>query len=116
MQITAVFTSYEEMKGFAETLLGSQPVISMEPAAVSMEPADPSMEPAAVSMELQKEETPAEEKESYTMVDVRGKLGELNKAGKKAEVKALLESFGAEKLSQVDPENYAELMKKAGEL
>src|SRR5690606_13011311 len=47
---------------------------------------------------------------------VRLKLAELVQAGKQAEVKQLLESFGAAKLSDVPPERYGELLAKAGEI
>lgn len=51
-----------------------------------------------------------------SMEDVRAKLAELVQAGKQAEVKALLSSFGATKLSDVPAERYGELMAKAGEI
>ena len=53
---------------------------------------------------------------TYTLVDVRAKLGELQKSGKRDQVKELLKSFEAAKLSDVPEEKYAELMEKAGEL
>lgn len=62
------------------------------------------------------EEVPAEEEKTYTLEDVRAKLGALQKAGRRDEVKALLQSVGAEKLPEVDPKDYGILMQKAGEL
>ena len=46
--------------------------------------------------------------------EVRKVLAEMSKRGKTAEVKALLEKYGAAKLSEVKPENYAALLKEAG--
>lgn len=70
------------------------------------------------------EETPAEEVQAtkdeaevtYTLEQVRDKLANLSRAGQRAEVKALLGEFGANKLSEVKEEDYAALMKKAEEL
>ena len=45
--------------------------------------------------------------------EVRKVLAEMSKRGKTAEVKALLQKYGAEKLSEVNPKDYAELLKEA---
>jgi|GEM_PF-3033411 len=47
---------------------------------------------------------------------VRGLLASKSRSGKTAEVKQLLVSFGAEKVSAVKPEDYAALYKAANEL
>lgn len=60
--------------------------------------------------------TEPEAEQTVTLEEVRAKLAELNKAGKRAEVKTLLSSFGAEKLSGINPDQYGELMKLAEEL
>ena len=44
---------------------------------------------------------------------VRAKLTTLSQAGKKNEVAALIAEFGASKLTEVKPENYAALLAKA---
>ena len=44
---------------------------------------------------------------------VRAVLADKSRSGKTTEVKALITSFGVDKLSDIDPNNYAELMKKA---
>ncbi len=48
-----------------------------------------------------------------TFENVRGILSKKSKDGKTAEVKALINSFGADKFSSVNPSDYAELLKKA---
>lgn len=48
--------------------------------------------------------------------DVRSKLAALSKAGKKTEVKNLLNSFGVQKLTDVPSDKYEELLEKAEEL
>lgn len=45
--------------------------------------------------------------------DVRAALTEKSRAGHTAEVKNLLKSHGAEKLSQIKPEMYGEILKEA---
>lgn len=54
--------------------------------------------------------------QEYTLVDVRAKLAGLQKSGKRDGVKALLTSFGAERLSDIPDDKYTELMQKAGDL
>ena len=48
-----------------------------------------------------------------TLEDVRGVLADKSRNGKTAEVKALITSFGADKLSAINSSDYAELLKKA---
>lgn len=52
----------------------------------------------------------------YTLVDIRGVLSTLTKAGKKTQVQELIKSFGVDKLSQIPEERYPEVMQKAGDL
>src|SRR5690606_19677544 len=52
----------------------------------------------------------------YTREQVRAKLADMQRQGKRAEVKALIQSFGVPKLSDVPAERYAELMAKAEEI
>lgn len=67
------------------------------------------MEPKAESAEADKKS----DKPTYTLVQVRERLATLSRAGKQAQVKALLEKFGASKLSEVKEEDYAALMEEA---
>ena len=63
------------------------------------------------------EEQPlVEEAKVYTLVEVREKLANLSRDGKQAEVKALITGAGADKLSQIPPEKYAEVMAAAEKL
>ena len=54
--------------------------------------------------------------DDVTLEQVRAKLAELTRAGKREQVKALLNEFGANKLSDVPADKYAELMAKAEEI
>jgi hypothetical protein len=55
----------------------------------------------------------AEPKPEVKLEDVRAVLAEKSRAGHTAEVRTLLQKYGAEKLSAVDPTNYETLMKDA---
>jgi hypothetical protein len=52
-------------------------------------------------------------KPEIKLEDVRTVLAEKSRAGHTAEVRALLQKYGAEKLSAVDPANYEAMMKDA---
>jgi len=59
-------------------------------------------------------ETQAEKpSKQYSLEDVRAVLAKKAASGFKAEIKALLGKFNAEKLSDIRPEDYEELMKEA---
>ena len=62
-----------------------------------------------------KEETPAPEPEAkkYTFQEVRGIMATLAGTNKKAEAKALLTKYGADRLSAVKEEDYAALVADA---
>lgn len=134
MTITAVFESLEEMQEFAGKLNGGsiqgavqefikgkdiyrtsetkqqtymQDEISEYRETPADEDADEPMEPTTE----QKDEGPG-----YTLVQVREKLSELQKAGKRAKVQELIAGFGVKKLTEVPEDRYTELMQKAGEL
>lgn len=67
-----------------------------------------------------KEELPAtvatETNVTVTLEDVRGKLATLSQTGKAKEVKQLIASYGATKLTEIPTEQYAEVLAKAEEL
>jgi hypothetical protein len=52
-------------------------------------------------------------KPELKLEDVRAVLAEKSRAGHTAEVRALLQKYGAAKLSEIDPANYEALMKDA---
>jgi predicted RNase H-like HicB family nuclease len=83
-----------------------------EPAKVGPAKVEPAKEPETVEETIIPDEV-GEDEPTYTLVEVRSKLAGLSQAGKQAQVKALIESFGAAKLTEIDPSQYAEVMKKA---
>ena len=50
-----------------------------------------------------------------SLEDVRKVLADISRSGKTAEMKALLEQFGAQKLSDIAPEKYSALLAAAKE-
>ena len=68
--------------------------------------------------EPKKEEPKKEEKASFTIVDVRAKAMELQRAGKKDLVKGVIEATGASKLSEMPEDKYSYAMEcfEAGEV
>lgn len=65
------------------------------------------------SSKATEDESPKEEKKQLTLEEVRTLLAAKSRDGYTAEVKALLRSFGANKLSEVKPENYEDLYLQA---
>lgn len=140
MQINVTFDSLEEMFSFSGEIRGmgdpglkafitDKPdkmrqssgslAAKSKPAPEKKKDTPVKEDPIAEETETVQEEPAVEEPGeavSYTLVDVRGKLAALNKAGKKAQVQELIKSFGVEKLSQIPEERYPEVMQKAGEL
>lgn len=86
--------------------------------AVQAVTVDAKEEPKKATKKTEAKETPIEPKkeETVTLEMVRSVLAEKSQAGFTDKVKALLESFGANKLSDVKEENYAALLEKAKEL
>lgn len=75
--------------------------------------AEPQPEPGIDEDIVVLDDEPAEDEPTFTLVEVRAKLAGLSQAGKQAQVKALIESFGAAKLTDIDPAKYAAVMKQA---
>ena len=67
----------------------------------------------AAKEEPKQEAKPAPETKTYSFQEVRGIMAGLSGQGKKAEAKQLLTKYGASRLSEVKPENYAALVKDA---
>ena len=59
------------------------------------------------------EEAKEPEKPTVTLAQVRAALADKSRAGHTAEVRALLQQFGASRLSEVDPQHYAALLQEA---
>ena len=91
---------------------------SLEQAAEPDAPAEAAVAetvaPVAASEPVQVEEAVAQVEIKYE--DLRGLLAEKSAAGYRTQVMALINSFGAEKLSEVGPAHYADLWDAAAGL
>lgn len=62
------------------------------------------------------ENDPEPQKKELTLVDVRVVLADKSRAGHTDEIRELLHKYGANKLSDVDPQNYEALIRDAEEI
>ena len=67
----------------------------------------------ADSPQEEAKEKPAKKKQTIPLEKVRGVLAEKSRDGYTAEVRAIIQSFGAERLSEIDSANYEAVLKKA---
>ncbi len=63
--------------------------------------------------EPEAEELPTPPKPVLTLEQVRATLAAKSRSGHAAEIRTLLQKYGAEKLSQIDPSDYEALMRDA---
>ena len=72
----------------------------------------------ADALETSEPQTPKQEeiKPVFTLSDVRAVLAKKSQAGFTKEIKALIQKYGAEKLSAIEPEHYEALLKEVEEL
>lgn len=90
-----------------------EPKAEDKPKRTRKAKAEPQPEPGIDEDIVVLDDEPAEDEPTFTLVEVRAKLAGLSQAGKQAQVKALIESFGAAKLTDIDPAKYAAVMKQA---
>lgn len=60
--------------------------------------------------ELPKEEKVKQEEKTYEIEDVRKILADKSRLGHTAKIRELLEKYGAKKLSEIDSDNYKDLV------
>ena len=93
-----------------------------EPAAIEEKPkkrtrktakAEPKTESVEEKPAPEAEPVPEEKKPEITFQQVRAVLAQKSREGYTSAVKNIIEYFGAEKLSDIKPENYAEVLEQA---
>ena len=93
-----------------------------EPAAVEEKPkkrtrktakAEPKTETVEEETAPEAETVPEEKKSEITFQQVRAVLAQKSREGYTSAVKNIIEYFGAEKLSDIKPEHYAEVLSQA---
>lgn len=85
---------------------------SIQELSESIDGSDPE-EPEKVEKKTEDKPKVAKNEKEVSLEEVRAVLAEKSHAGLTNEVRGLLEKYGAEKLSLVDPVNYAALLKDA---
>ena len=68
---------------------------------------------AVITGDHEPEQTGIQEKQDITLEQVRAILAEKSRAGHSEKIKALIKSRGADKLTEVDPKYYADLIAAA---
>ena len=106
--------SYKKTASTAEIILNAVKELkelfsSAAPAAIPQQ-APVTKEPTPVP---KSEPAPAAEAKTYSFQEVRGIMAGLSGKGKKAEAKNLLQKYGASRLSEIKPEDYAALVADA---
>lgn len=89
-----------------------QVIEKLETEAEATKPSK-SAKPKAQNEAKAPQKTEDADKPEPTLEDVRAVLGTLSQTGKQAEVKQLIASMGATKLTEIDKSKYAELLAKA---
>lgn len=72
-----------------------------------------SISESLASMFSSQEEASPEKPKAITLEEVRAVLAEKSRAGHTAKVRVLLEKYGATKLSEIEPSQYASLLAEA---
>lgn len=98
-----------ELKRCGEVLIGISETLTEMFSGADEEPV---AEAKVEEKTAKKAEKKAKAKE-VTLAEVRAVLAEKSRQGHTGEVKELLSRFGADKLSEVDPSKYVDLMKEA---
>ncbi|WP_312340206.1 hypothetical protein [Anaerospora hongkongensis] len=117
---TGPITDAKDAKAAEEVKPTTTTRTKKEKAAAAAESAEvvAAKEEAAAAAPAKNEEKPVETKPVetkpvVTLEAVREKLTAISRAGKKTEVKELITSFGAEKLTDIPEDKYAEVLEAA---
>ena len=100
-QLKELRQSAQRVLSLADEIADRLSATAEEPKKKTTKKAEPAPAPT---------EEPAKE---ITLSDVKAVLMEKARSGLNSEVQALIQSYGVEKLSAIDPSNYEELLEKA---
>lgn len=108
-----VRTLADDLEKIAEACKTPSEDGSQEEKASPQEKAQAEVIPSQEPDPAEKTEEKAPPEKSVTLPEVRAVLAEKSREGHTKEVKALIKSLGADRLSEVDPSQYPALLKKA---
>ena len=89
----------DSLQAVADVMIENEPTETAEPTTVKKEP---------VSKKTEKPK-----KKEITLEEVRAALAGKSQAGLTAEVREIIKKYGGSKLSEIAPENYADILKDA---
>lgn len=113
MEIKVILEAAPELLTAIDTFTAA--LVNLVGVKEKAKPAKPAPAPTGQAL-VPAEPKPATDQPVYTLEIVRAKLAALSQSGKQKEVKAIIESFGVAKLTDIPAENYPEVMQKAAEL
>lgn len=103
--VTDMRSLADSLQAVVEALIQSDTLEQVNPAVVE--------KPAAEAKPPEPPEPPEPPANSPALSDVRSVLGAKSNAGFTTEVRELLRKYGAEKLSEINPAHYTDLLKDA---
>ena len=99
----------------AAVLHNSVPIFNVDPKAIELKQGL-DMKNQEILASSEKVETSKQEVKEITLQEVRGTLARLSKNGKQEQVKAIIKSFGATKLTEIPKEKYGELLSETNSI
>lgn len=113
-KISELYTLLEDLKRSGEAVVSAAEEIGKMLCEVDESAGSKTLENGSTGDEAAKpNEAATSPKRTVTLEELRGALAKLNKKGFKEQVKKLLQDYGAERLSALDPEKYAEVIAEA---
>lgn len=107
--IEAINDTAKALTNLSKTLVENEELLKAKPAAVAAD-IKPKETPKKTEISVDTAKAPV------TIEQIRAVMAEKSQAGLTAKVKELLESFGAAKLSAVNPDDYEALLEAAKEI
>ena len=113
-KVSELYALLEDLKRNGEAVVSAADELGKMLCAEDEAPGSETAGPASTEDETTGPNEPAAQPgRTITLQELRGVLAKLNKRGFKADVKKLLQDYGAERLSSLDPSKYAAVMAEA---
>ena len=113
-KVSELYALLEDLKRNGEAVVSAAEELGKMLCAENEAPGSETAGPASTEGETTGPNEPAAQPErTITLQELRGVLAKLNKRGFKADVKKLLQDYGAERLSSLDSSKYAAVMAEA---
>ncbi len=100
-----------DMRSLADSIQAVCDAMASDESAETPVQEEPAAEPAEQPKKVAKPK--AEKQPKITLEQVRGVLADKSRSGKTAEVRAIIQKYGADRLSEIDPKDYPAVLKDA---